>query len=265
MNWTDEAETAVKKIPFFVRKKVRVRVEKEALEQGIRTITLKEVNATRNRFLSKMGSEIKGYQVETCFGGSGCPNPCISSTSLLERIEQRLKHEDILGFLKAHVKGDLKFHHEFRVTIAECPNGCSQPQIKDIGIIGAVVPRVGETECSLCGSCVSVCKEKAMTLPDGHEKPVLDLSACVFCGACIKTCPTGTMEQAKQGFRVLLGGRLGRHPRLGRELDGFFSEDQVIDILTACLAFYKKHSKNGERFSTLVDDPAFNNFNAMKS
>ena len=29
---------------------------------------------------------------------------------------------------------DLKFHHEFRVTVADCPNSCSQPQIKDIGI-----------------------------------------------------------------------------------------------------------------------------------
>jgi len=30
MKWTDEAEAALKKVPFFVRKKVRTRVEKEA-------------------------------------------------------------------------------------------------------------------------------------------------------------------------------------------------------------------------------------------
>jgi anaerobic sulfite reductase subunit C len=30
MQWTDEADAAVKKVPFFVRKKVRTRVEKEA-------------------------------------------------------------------------------------------------------------------------------------------------------------------------------------------------------------------------------------------
>ena len=30
MQWTPEAEDAIKKVPFFVRKKVRARVEKEA-------------------------------------------------------------------------------------------------------------------------------------------------------------------------------------------------------------------------------------------
>jgi len=30
MKWTDEAEAAIKKVPFFLRKKVRARVEKEA-------------------------------------------------------------------------------------------------------------------------------------------------------------------------------------------------------------------------------------------
>ncbi len=30
MKWTPEAEKAVKKVPFFVRKRVRARVEKEA-------------------------------------------------------------------------------------------------------------------------------------------------------------------------------------------------------------------------------------------
>jgi len=32
MEWTTEAEGAIKKVPFFVRKKVRARVEKEALD-----------------------------------------------------------------------------------------------------------------------------------------------------------------------------------------------------------------------------------------
>ena len=39
---------------------------------------------------------------------------------------------------------------------------------------------------------------------------------CLFCSDCIKTCTTGTIKEAKTGFRVLAGGKLGRHPRLGR-------------------------------------------------
>lgn len=74
MKWTAEAENAVKKVPFFVRKRVRARVEKEAAEAGKARITIAEVTATQARFLSKMETDIQGYQIETCFGSGGCPN-----------------------------------------------------------------------------------------------------------------------------------------------------------------------------------------------
>ena len=164
MNWTSEAEDAIKKVPFFVRKRVRSRVEKEAKEAGKTVVSLTEVKATQARYLSTMKSEIKGYQVETCFGPGGCSNRAAISDDLLEQIEGLLKREDILKFLKEQVKGDLKFHHEFRITLADCPNACSQPQIKDIGIIGACAPVLTEEPCSLCEACVEACREDAVTL-----------------------------------------------------------------------------------------------------
>jgi hypothetical protein len=48
MKWTAEAEEAIKKVPFFVRKKVRAKVEQEVLQDGRDRITLAEVKATRN-------------------------------------------------------------------------------------------------------------------------------------------------------------------------------------------------------------------------
>lgn len=54
MQWTDQAEAAVKKVPFFVRKKVRARVEKEAALAGRTEIHLCDVNATQARYLKKM-------------------------------------------------------------------------------------------------------------------------------------------------------------------------------------------------------------------
>jgi dissimilatory sulfite reductase (desulfoviridin) alpha/beta subunit len=56
---------------------------------------------------------------------------------------------------------------------------------------------------------------------------------------------------------VQLGGKLGRHPRLGRELPGIFSADEVLMIVAACLKFYKQNSRNGRRFAELLDDAAF--------
>ena len=251
MKWTAEAEAAIKRVPFFVRKKVRARVENEAAAAGKKVVSLEDVKATQARFLSKMSSEVKGYQVDTCFGPGGCPNRANNGESLLEKIEALLKKEDLLGFLKQRVKGDLKLHHEFRVTLAECPNACSQPQIKDIGIIGAVVPIMTDEECTLCDACVETCPEKCIIFENGKKIPEIDFDQCLKCGKCIHVCPTGTVEAGRKGFRVQLGGKLGRHPMLARELDGIFSEDEVLEIVKRCIGFYKANSKHGERFAEI--------------
>ncbi|OGP59802.1 MAG: sulfite reductase [Deltaproteobacteria bacterium RBG_13_49_15] len=258
MKWTEEAESALKKVPFFVRKKVRVRVEKEAEEEGKQAVSVNEVKATQKRYLSRMESEIKGYQIDICFGPSGCPNQANSGEGLMKRIESVLKEADLLRFLKEHVNGDLKYHHEFRISLADCPNACSQPQIKDIGIIGACIPAITDAECTLCSACVSACKEDAVSLNDSEEKPVIHFQHCVSCGKCIQSCPTGTLAVGKKGFRVQLGGKLGRRPRLARELPGIHSEEEVLQIIIDCIKLYKRKSKHGERFAEIFTDEDLN-------
>jgi len=259
MKWTSEAEQAVKKVPFFVRKKVRMRIEKEATRAGRKNVSLADVRATQARFLSNMSSEIKGYQLDTCFGANGCPNRANHGDKLLERIERRLKKENLHGFLKQQVKGDLKFHHEFRISLADCPNACSQPQIKDMGIIGACLPELTDESCTLCETCLDECRENAMTLKQGKNRPVIDFDLCLACGKCIETCPTGTISAGKTGFRVQVGGKLGRHPQLAKELPGIYSEDEVIRIVTECLAIYKANGKKGERFAEILKPSDFKN------
>ena len=144
MEWTQDADESIQKVPFFVRKRVRARVEKEAKEAGKEIVSKADVKATQARYLAGMASEIKGYQIDTCFGPGGCPNRAVVSDQLLQKIESLVKGKDLLGFLRKRVAGDLKFHHEFRITLAECPNACSQPQIKDIGIIAACSPQLTE-------------------------------------------------------------------------------------------------------------------------
>jgi dissimilatory sulfite reductase (desulfoviridin) alpha/beta subunit len=260
MEWSREAEAALKHVPFFVRKRVRARLEKEAQEAGRTRIGLAQVKAAQARYLSGLHREVKGYQIDTCFGPSGCPNRALVSDTLLARIEAVIKGADLLGFLKSRVKGDLKFHHEFRVTLADCPNACSQPQIKDVGIIGAAVPEATNEACSQCGACTASCAEQAIALCPELRPPRIDLERCQNCGLCVAACPTGSIAEAWRGFRVQLGGRLGRHPRLARELPGIFSEDHVVQILQACLAFYKDRSRNGERFAHLLHDADFEAF-----
>jgi anaerobic sulfite reductase subunit C len=254
MDWTQEAEAAIKKVPFFVRKKVRTRVEEETCKAGKTTVSLSDVRLIQKRYLSKMSEEVKGYQLETCFGTGGCPNRAIKSDKLLERLEEILKEAKIREFLEERVEGSLKHHHEFRVALADCPNACSQPQIRDMGIIGASEPSVTSEPCSLCHACEDRCKEKAIMLKEPAEIPVIDDARCIRCGKCIGVCPTGTLATGKQGYRVLLGGKLGRHPRLAEELPQMYSEDEVILILEQCIDFYKRKSEHGERFAEIFDN-----------
>jgi dissimilatory sulfite reductase (desulfoviridin) alpha/beta subunit len=257
MEWTPEAEDAIKKVPFFVRKRVRARVEKEAVASGNTVVSLADVKTTQARYLASMSSEIKGYQIETCFGPGGCPNRAMISDQLVAQIESNVQKADLLGFLKQHVKGDLKFHHEFRITLADCPNACSQPQIKDIGIIGACAPVVTDEPCTMCEACVEACKEEAIRLDSDQEVPIVDNDLCLKCGKCIPVCPTGTLAEGQKGYRVQLGGKLGRHPQLAKELPGVYSEDQVTQIVKECIRFYKKHSKDGKRFAQVLQPDDF--------
>jgi dissimilatory sulfite reductase (desulfoviridin) alpha/beta subunit len=253
MKWDSKAEKELSKVPFFVRKKVQKRVEKEAAERGNAMVSLDDIHAARKRFLSNMASQIEGYQIEICFSQGGCPNSCVEKDTLTARLESLLMAEDLLGFLQKNVPGKLRFHHEFRISVSHCPNACSQPQIKDIGIIAAIYPGAKETLCSGCMTCVDVCKEKAIALSN-EPFPLIDSGACLGCGLCIPSCPTGCIISEAKGYRVLIGGRLGRHPRLGRELPRLLTEDQVLEVVKACLAYYKKHSRAGQRFSALLGD-----------
>jgi dissimilatory sulfite reductase (desulfoviridin) alpha/beta subunit len=260
MEWSSEAEDAVKKVPFFVRRRVRDRIEREAREAGKTRITPADVASTQARYLAGMSAEVQGYRIETCFGASGCPNRAVLSEQLFGRLERVLKKEDLLGFLKERVAGDLKFHHEFRVTLADCPNACSQPQIRDVGIIGACVPELTAAECRLCGICTDTCREKAIALDPERRGPRIAIETCINCGQCLPVCPTGTIADGWRGYRVQLGGRLGRHPRLARELPGIFKEDQVLEILQDALKLYKARSVDGERFAHLFGEEDFRTF-----
>jgi dissimilatory sulfite reductase (desulfoviridin) alpha/beta subunit len=232
-------------------------VEEEVRLAGKTMITLSEVKSTQKRFLAGMSAEVKGYQLETCFGLSGCPNRLAFDDGLPERIKAQLQAADLLSFLKQTVQGDLKFHHEFRIALADCPNACSQPQIKDIGILAACRPRVTEKACTGCEACQTACRDQAIRVDPGIPRPEIDETRCVACGQCIAVCPSGTLGRSIKGYRVQLGGKLGRHPRLGRELPGIYPAGTVLAILQDCLDLYKTESRNGRRLGELLTDERF--------
>jgi anaerobic sulfite reductase subunit C len=253
MKWSKEAEEAVAKVPFFVRKMVRKRVEEEAGNDHAPEVSISHVHTSKRKFLLNMEDEVKGYQLESCFGADGCRNRAVTDVELSGKLELMLSAKNIRAFLKNIVKGPLKMHHEFRVSISDCPNACSRPQIVDIGLIGACEPMVSDDLCSQCGSCVEACKEGALSFQAESSSPHLDNEKCLFCGKCVDACPTGTLQPFRRGYRILVGGKLGRHPQLGRELQGLFSVDQAVEVVERCLDHHLEHNQSGERFGNILN------------
>ncbi|MFO7931655.1 MAG: 4Fe-4S binding protein [Thermodesulfobacteriota bacterium] len=251
MKWDDDADAAIRKVPFFVRKRVRKRVEEHVADKGRNNVTLDDVYSVKKGYLENMEKEVRGYRAESCFGPQGCDNRAGPDEDIAPRIEKLLAGKGLFEFLKATVNGPLKFHHEFSVTIADCPNACSRPQIRDIGITGVAVVEITDEACTMCGACVQICREGAVNLNENTGVPEIDRSKCLDCGQCAGACPTRTIRIARRAYRIMLGGKLGRHPRLAEPISGFYDSGEVIDIVNRCADFYKKHSTGGKRFAQL--------------
>ena len=258
MKWSDEANKALSRVPFFVRKRVKKRVEEEAASLRADEVTMEHVRTCLKRFLNRMEDEVKGLQMETCFGPGGCPNRAVNSDGLPESLEKSLSKRNMKAFLKERVNGPLKMHHEFRISISDCPNACSRPQIVDIGLIGACMPEVTDEPCTQCGACVEACKENAVSIKD--NVPVVDDSRCLYCGQCIQVCPAGSLKEAQKGYRILVGGKLGRHPLLGTELPGIYELDEISAIVEQCLNHYQNYCLKGERFGDILGRTGLEDF-----
>ena len=256
MKWSREAKDALARAPFFVRKRVKKRVEEEVVRSGANEVTIEHVRTCQRRFLKRMEDEVKGFQVETCFGPGGCPNRAINTDGLPQKLEEKLSKRNFKAFLKKRVEGPLKIHHEFRISISDCPNACSRPQIADIGLIGARRPEVSNETCRQCGACQEVCRENAISLQDGI--PFVDDSKCLFCGQCIGVCPTGGLQEVAWGYRILVGGKLGRHPRLATELAGIYEMEDALKVVDRCLDHYYWHCLKGERFGEILEQTGIN-------
>jgi dissimilatory sulfite reductase (desulfoviridin) alpha/beta subunit len=192
------------------------------------------------------------YRVEACKGKAfGCPFGLVDTQRLAERVVALLDELQITEFLLQRTEGLLLPHHKIKIAIAGCPNSCIQPQIKDFGIIAQMVPSRSEADCTHCGLCIEGCREGAITLE--QEGPSIDRYRSIHCGLCIQACPQGALVQGKAGYRLLIGGRLGRHPRLGRETLTLASEEEVIRKIVSLLENFKSSAKPQERFSHFIE------------
>lgn len=207
-------------------------------------------------------SESDGYQVLPCRGLQGaCPFALVKDPSLVRQVDDAIRASawwqgrkrghstfsvsDALTGSAATEKGEcplfprgraLPPHARLRVALAACPNACTMPQIRDIGIIATRAPQAIRPACDGCGRCAQACREEAITIRSGRAEWHED--RCVGCGQCLDQCPSGALASGPMRLRLLVGGRMGRHPRWARELGAVdaASGAEVVRVFLDCMA-----------------------------
>ncbi|WP_422879766.1 hypothetical protein [Neomoorella thermoacetica] len=60
------------------------------------------------------------------------------------------------------------------------------------------------------------------------------------------------MKEVESGYRVMLGGKLGRHPRLAAVILKMADEKQLWASLEAAIKFFMENSRNRERWPAVL-------------
>ena len=192
------------------------------------------------------------FIIDACRGFSekGCPNRVAPDHNLLVQLDGVISGSPWKKNMTIKAGTGLKAHEKMKLSLSGCPNGCSRPHIYDMGIIGAVRPLVNSSLCTGCRVCADVCREEAISIVD--DKAVISPDKCLLCGECIPVCPDEAITSHEQGYRIVVGGRLGRHPRLARERKGLYSLEQAKLILWRLTHMHQTAFDQGVRLSSLI-------------
>lgn len=188
------------------------------------------------------------YILEHCC--PDCPKAAKNWSLLVNKLQAGLSRLKITDKLKQKF-GQVQYHHLPKISVAGCPNGCSRPQIKDFGVMGYVKPLWNGGLCSGCLECVDACLEQALAW-NGQEI-VINSERCLECGDCLRVCPTRALSPGEIGWRLLQGGRVGRHPRFA-DVAGAVTEDSEVEawLLSTMRRFFRE-SLPGERLSAFLE------------
>lgn len=185
----------------------------------------------------------------TC--GGECRFSLFVEKDFSSRVEKTINDSGWPDFLRKRYGDKINRHKAFSVSGAACPNGCSRPHIADIGLIRACVPVIDHENCIQCEECVRSCPDEAMEMVEG--KIVITREKCLLCGVCANSCPAEVISCSRSGWRVLAGGRLGRHPRLGTELPGVYTSDEALGIIANGLRIWMDNYEERKRFGWVMD------------
>lgn len=144
----------------------------------------------------------------------------------------------------------LRHHERLRLSLCACPNGCARPHVADVGLVAVREVAVDAAACTGCGACRDVCPDGAITMEG--DAAAMDAARCLGCGQCLAVCPAGAIAAGSTRFRVVIGGRLGRRPRLGLELRHRLDGQAALGLVARCLDAHARLARPGRRFGDIV-------------
>jgi len=192
--------------------------------------------------------EKTGFQLEHC--RPNCPKSARNWHKLYEALTTNLMSMNVYKTIEDKFSPILH-HHIPKICLAGCPNGCSHPNIKDIGISGYVIPRITAALCIGCNECVRSCLEMAITRK--ASEIVIDHSRCLNCGDCQRVCPSGTLSGGESGWTLRLGGRVGRHPQFAKYAGQVQTDEEVLTWVSDMLIRYIENGQPQERLTHFLD------------
>lgn len=206
---------------------------------------LEKIEKALNKNGTPVGSERDEIvNIIACPGIDRCRFGNINSIALAKRLDEKIFGQDM------PVK--------VRISISACSYACTSPILNEIGIIGRVEPLRTPGLCTGCGTCVEYCKECAISIINGIS--VVQNEKCIKCGVCIHSCPYTLLKEQNKHYLITVGGRRGRHPRLGRELVEVESEDAVIEVIERIVYWIYRRAWSGRLLSDQLDELQFEKF-----
>lgn len=142
--------------------------------------------------------------------------------------------------------------HKFKFGITGCPHNCAKASENDIGIMGAILPKWLSGECSDCDLCINLCPTGAIYKENDEYR--LNEEKCIYCSICTSSCPTEAWTPDISGFLLLIGGTMGKIPRLATRVGGIIQDQDILKKAVAVsLEYYQKNGRKKERFGHSID------------